>query len=479
MNSQVAFGQPTFANRSPPGSDILCRSSKQAHIDPLVGDHGMGLRTLILLSCVWALVTDRLPAQDRNAKVRNDRMAFQSSKDWIYDDLAEGRRVAQEAGKPMLVVFRCIPCEACQQFDDEVARRDPVIRDLMDKFVCVRIVQANRMDLSHFQFDFDQSFAIFLMNPDLTIYGRFGTRSDRPESQDISLEGLHKAMAEALRMHRNLSAYKQALAGKQVKPSRFKTPRDYPSLSARYGPGLDYAGNVAGSCIHCHQIRDAEREVWRSTGEPLPDEILFPYPDPEVLGLRMEPDELAKVTQVIAGSAAARAELKPHDEIISVDAQRLLSVADLQWVLQNAPATGSLPLEVRRGGKTVELTLKLAKGWRRGNISWRTTTWELRRIGLGGMKLECLDEEGLRRAGLSRDQMALRAVHVGEFGDHAVAKRAGFRKGDIIVSFGGVHARTTESELLAHALQRLRRGDDVSTTVVRDGKRTNLSFKLP
>ena len=102
----------------------------------------------------------------------NDRQTFQTSKEWIYNDLAEGRRVAEHAGKPMMVVFRCIPCEACQKFDDEVARRDPIIRDLMDEFVCVRIVQANTMDLSHFQFDFDQSFAVFLMNSDLTIYGK-------------------------------------------------------------------------------------------------------------------------------------------------------------------------------------------------------------------------------------------------------------------------------------------------------------------
>src|SRR5262249_25811320 len=140
---------------------------------------------LVMVVGLLAVMTARLPGQDRNTKVRADRAAFQGSKDWIYDDLAEGRRVATEAGKPIMVVSRCIPCEACQAFDDEVARRDPVIRDLMDEFVCIRIVQANRMDLDHFQFDFDQSFAVFLMNADLTVYGRFGTRSERPEDEDI------------------------------------------------------------------------------------------------------------------------------------------------------------------------------------------------------------------------------------------------------------------------------------------------------
>src|SRR3954454_161292 len=133
------------------------------------------------------------PAQDRDTKVRNDCKTFGASRDWIYNDLSEGVRAAKESNKPLLVVFRCIPCEACQEFDDDVARRDPIIRDLMDRFVCVRIVQANTIDLTRFKFDFDQSFAAFLMNPDLTIYARFGTRSDRKEARDISLKGLRKA----------------------------------------------------------------------------------------------------------------------------------------------------------------------------------------------------------------------------------------------------------------------------------------------
>jgi hypothetical protein len=48
------------------------------------------------------------------------------------------------------------------------------VKDLMEQFVCVRMIQANGMDLSWFQFDYDQTFAVFFMNADKTIYGRFG-----------------------------------------------------------------------------------------------------------------------------------------------------------------------------------------------------------------------------------------------------------------------------------------------------------------
>src|SRR6202022_2823363 len=87
-------------------------------------------------------------AQDRDTKVRADRSQFGNGAGWIYNNLDEGIRAARAANKPMLVIFRCIPCEACQEFDDDVARRDPIIRDMLDEFVCVRIVQANVMDLT-------------------------------------------------------------------------------------------------------------------------------------------------------------------------------------------------------------------------------------------------------------------------------------------------------------------------------------------
>src|SRR5690349_10089446 len=159
------------------------------------------MRKILLVLGLFFFAADRLPAQDRDTKVRNDRKTFEASHDWIYNNLDEGIRAAKAADKPLFVVLRCIPCEACQEFDDDVARRDPIIRDLLDKFVCVRIVQANAIDLSRFQHDFDLSFAAYFLNPDGTIYGRFGTRSDRPEEEDISLEGLREAMQGALRIH--------------------------------------------------------------------------------------------------------------------------------------------------------------------------------------------------------------------------------------------------------------------------------------
>jgi serine protease Do len=431
-----------------------------------------------LLVLALSSLSNPLMAQDRDTKVRGDRKEFGTSKDWIYNDLAGGVVAAKESGKPLLVVFRCIPCEACQEFDDDVARRDPIIRDLLDQFVCVRIVQANTIDLTHFQHDFDLSFAAYLMNPDLTIYGRFGSRSGRPEHEDISLEGLRKAMEEALRMHGNYRAIKPSLAGKQVGPVRHETPRDYPSLSGKYEATLDYEGKVAKSCMHCHQIREAERLVYRTARGPIPDEVLFPYPDPAVLGLKMDPKAMTRVERVTSASIAEKAGLRVGDEIVTLAGQPLLSIADLQWVLHNAPAATKLPAQVRRDGKTADLTLELPEGWRRGDISWRVTTWDLRRMGLGGLRLKEMTVDKRREAKVPGTGMALRVENVGEYGEHAVAKRAGFRVGDIMTSFDGRTDLMSESEVLAHALQRKRPGDEVTVIVLRNGEEKSLKFSL-
>ncbi|MBM3834187.1 MAG: hypothetical protein FJ403_13145 [Verrucomicrobia bacterium] len=48
-------------------------------------------------------------AEDRRAKVLNDRTEHQANGYWIYNDLDKGIAEATKTRKPMLVVFRCVP----------------------------------------------------------------------------------------------------------------------------------------------------------------------------------------------------------------------------------------------------------------------------------------------------------------------------------------------------------------------------------
>lgn len=73
--------------------------------------------------------------------------------------------------------------------------------------------------------------------------------------------------------------------------------------------------------------------------------------------------------------------------------------------------------------------------------------------------------------------MALRIFHVGQYGEHAKAKQAGFQKDDILVEAGGMQQRITESAIIGRLLQDHLPGEQLPAVVLRGGKRVEL--KLP
>jgi serine protease Do len=271
------------------------------------------------------------------------------------------------------------------------------------------------------------------------------------------------------------------LAGKKGPVPEITSPEKYPFLNDRYKAALvDEQGKLAQSCIHCHMIGDAQRQLYTSRKETIPDQVLLPYPHPKSLGLILDPKEKATVLSVDKKSLAEEAGFKEGDAILKMADQPLLSMADVQWVLHQTPAEGaSVKAEVQRGDRTVELTLTLPKGWRqRDDISWRASTWGLRRRSTGGMPLEVLPNEERKKAGLSDKGMALRVKNAPKVGGpHGAAERAGFRQGDAIVSFDEKTDLLRETDLLVYALKLHKTGDQVAVTVMRDGKKIEL--KLP
>jgi serine protease Do len=410
----------------------------------------------------------------REEKVRDDKVKVEADGFWIYNNLPKAFEQAKKDAKPIVVVLRCIPCEECVKLDDNLVDKDATLRPLLEKFVRVRVVSTNGLDLSVFQFDYDQSFAVFFLNVDGTVYGRFGTRSHRTKwIGDVSLDGLAKAMEGALELHAAQPKNKEALAGKIGPKPLFPVPEKFPALG-KYKSELDYKGNVVQSCIHCHQIGDAIKDVYRKKKEPLPEEILFPYPHPKAIGLILDPKESATVLKVETAKKETPAEaagFKPGDQIKSLNRQPLLSIADVQWVLHNIPATGAkLTADVTRDGKPVTLTLELENGWRQADdISWRSSSWGLRRMGAAGMKLDTIDGE--RPAGVPKDGMALLVGHMGMFGGpHGAAKAAGVQLKDVIIEFDGRTDLLRETDLLAYSARTRKPGDKVTMKVVRAGK---------
>jgi hypothetical protein len=441
------------------------------------------LRIAGILLVLGIVAGSQVSAQQktRDQKVREDRDKVTAEGFWIYNDLPAAFEKAKDSGKPLLVVLRCIPCEECVKLDDELVDRDPILRPLLEKFVCLRLVSTNGLDLSLFQFDTDQSFAVFMLNADRTIYGRFGTRSHRTEwIGDVSLKGLAEALTGALELHAGYPANKEQLTGKTGPKPLFDRPELFPALKEKYTSSLNYSGEVAKSCIHCHQIGDAVRDFYRGREESIPEEVLNPYPHPKSLGLILDPNHRATVKSVASESSAAASGFKPGDRIQTLNGQPILSIADVQWVLHRLTADAQqVEASVVRDDRQLSVKLLLPQGWRRlDDISWRASAWGFRRMATGGLLLESIEADERGENGIPSTGMALRVKHVGEYGPHAAAKNAGFQKGDVVVSWDGHNDLLTDSDVLRHGVTAHKSGDTIIVEVVRSGQRKNLTLPM-
>ncbi len=347
----------------------------------------------------------------------------------------------------------------------------------------VRIVQGNGIDLSLFQFDYDLTFSVFFMNADKTIYGRFGTRAEYENAaKDISIEGFKQALEAALALHEGYPDNREVLAAKTGPESIKKTPEGFPAL-LRYSATLDFDSRINQQCIHCHQIGEAQREIHWYDRKPIPDEILYPFPMPDVLGLHFSPKHRAKISKVVSGSSAEKEGFRRADEILTLDGQPIISIADVQWVLHRTPENTTLPATVDRHGKEINLTLTLNPGWRKGSdISWRTTTGELRLVALGGMVLKDLSDAERQRSGIEDTEMALNVETVSRGGRRSNgqtnAQRAGIRRGDIIVAYGGRTNRLTESGIIGYVLQDKPEAKTLPIKLLRNGEQIDVELSL-
>jgi len=275
---------------------------------------------------------------------------------WFYEDFDGGLAEAKRTGKPLMVVLRCVPCRPARSVDRAVCgRQDPDLAKAMDRFVCVRIVQGWGLDLRLFQFDWRQTWVVFLMNADRAIYGRYDAR----EANDVL--GLRKAMEGALELHEKWPANQAELAAKTGPPLRWKAPEEIPALREN---GVPRPVTGRAGCIHCHNVLEGGTKSLEAAKEPVPERDLAPYPVPQRVGLMLSTKERATVSSIDRNSPAEKAGIQEGDRIRRFGGQPILSWADVQWVLYQAKETDSIKVDLDRAGSPVEATLILAPGWR-------------------------------------------------------------------------------------------------------------------
>jgi S1-C subfamily serine protease len=70
-------------------------------------------------------------------------------------------------------------------------------------------------------------------------------------------------------------------------------------------------------------------------------------------------------------------------------------------------------------------------------------------------------------------------VHgLGEYGEHAAAKKAGFQKGDVILAIEGIHGPIDESQLIGTLLSNHLSPTQLNATVLRDRQRLELRWPI-
>ena len=357
---------------------------------------------------------------------------------------------------------------------------DQELRELLEQYVCVRVVQGWGLDLTRFRFDGFLTWAVFLGNADGTIYGRYGTRSlagQRTGETAMTLAGFKESLREGLRLHRDYTEdpakLGPALSGKTAPDPTWRYPQEIPSMAEQFstGDGPYIGGGEHGECIHCHMIPRAEAVSLRRAGQPVDDSVFWPYPLPREVGMRMDPERAAVVLDVDVDSPAGRAGVEAGDRIVAIDGQPILSTADIQWVLHRAGSPAELSLELDRDGGRRTARLGLASDWRLAVADWRYLN-ELRIADLINLRVRTVAPA---EHGLPAGDLALE-VYWANIWPTIYTDLA---DDDVIVAVDGNRAPMTVASFAAYLYQQTRPGDVLTLTYRRDGEEATVEVTLP
>lgn len=217
--------------------------------------------------------------------------------------------------------------------------------------------------------------------------------------------------------------------------------------------------------------------------------------------LKLPDDRGALVDEVVDDSPAAAAGLRHGDVIVAFAGKPVHEVKDLTKAVRKASPGDEVDVTVLRDGKQQDLKVTLGerdqrevfvirrgdKGdgdldedrimdkaltWRQGDGDDFQVFTSRARGGYLGIGLQDLTEQLGKHFGVDDGKGAL----VSEVKPDSPAARAGLAAGDVVVEADGEAVADTEE--LRDALAKHDDGDEVGLTVIRDGKRRNLTATL-
>lgn len=319
----------------------------------------------------------------------------------------------------------------------------------------MRLGNIDRLDLSLFDFDFDLTFVVFLMNADGRVYARYGQRNARDPDVLQSLKGLEHTMKFVLEMH--------ARTGKE---------REFAPRARERSVTIREIGSRRRGCYHCHNVRETLNRELVAAGRWDRDQA-YRYPPTQNVGLSLEVDRGNVVAEVQGGSSADQAGLKKGDVLRRLGGVPVHSIGDALYGLELAPVSGEVETAWTRGGKPMSGQLALRVGWRKSDLSWRPSMRSmLPSLPVQGIDLTASEKAAL---GLKPNQLAVRQrATVAE-----AAREAGVRAGDVLVGIDKELVGLDAVGVRRYVRREYLAGDRVELIVIRDGKRVTLPFVLP
>jgi len=329
-----------------------------------------------------------------------------------------------------------------------------------EQFVKLRLTFLRGVDIGIFDFDFDQTWMAFFLDADGRVLSRYGSRSAGSAESHNSLEGLADTMDRVLALHREL----REQYGPPVPVAAAKRPGDL--------PGLNFLG-YAGSCVRCHMVHESLFEQKRREGKLQPGDLWL-YPVPETIGLTLDTKFGNAIRNVLPESAAARAGIRAGDEVRAANGMPILTIADLQYVLNAIPAKGRLTLDLARGARDRQVVLDLDGDWKRWDVSWRKSIRQMSKRQSAFVRGLALVAPGDRKKlGIAANAIGFRLNAVaGE------AQNAGLQKDDIVVAFDGKREVIYQHAQLYMYLEH-KSGDTMKVTVLRAGKEETVDLLVP
>ena len=181
---------------------------------------------------------------------------------------------------------------------------------------------------------------------------------------------------------------------------------------------------------------------------------------------------------MIPNSPAAKAGLMAGQSISYINNQLVFSIADIQWVLHNLP-NAAATINVYTWNSNRNYTLTTRAGWKKTDVSWRGSMWDLRpRLRVYMPKAK---PQELKKLNLPEGQHALRVQWINiNSPEGRAAKKAGLREGDFIVALGGKSFDEAISHRAFNTLVKLnyKSGEKLALSLLRKGKRIALELPL-